>query len=321
MNSNQLYANGRIASLSAKLFQADKYNRLAECSCVAEALKVLAESGFGGGVSPSVPNDYEQVLKAETDAAISLFDELCLDENAKMYFLCKYAYVNAKILMKCKYMRQNGADLCFGGGQFNPEAMQEAFVNDDYSACSENMAKACDDIDARFANGDRSPQTADYCLDTAMYADMSRYAKKSGFKPLKKMFEYTVDTTNLMTLYRLKKALLNVESVEKWFIQGGAISLDLVKKLWENEQCQADLPAEYKGFFDLCKAENANLASAEQEQSKTLLKFLTDNADLLTVEPVLEYFVKKVDEINKVRRILSAVKNGVDKEKIKESVK
>lgn len=321
MGANQLYANGRVASLSTKIFQADKFNRLTECASLPEALKVLAESGFGAGVNVSSPNNYEELLKAELDATTALFNELCLDENAKKYFLCKYDYVNAKILMKCKYMRQDGIEYCFNGAEIPPKAMQEAFVRDDYSACPQNMAKACDEIDASFADGKRSPQIVDYRLDLAMYADMLRYAKKSSFKPLKKMFEYKVDTTNLMTLYRLKKANAPEQDVEKWIIPNGRISLELLKKLWNNEQNQADLPGEYKGFFDLCKAENSTLAHAEQEQSKMQFKFLSDNADFLTVQPVLDYFVKKVDEIDKVRKILVAIKSGVDKEKIKELVK
>lgn len=321
MNANQLYANGRIAGLSTKLFQADKFNRLTECASLIEALKVLAESGFGAGVTVSSPNDYEEMLKAELDVTTALFNELCLDENAKKYFLCKYDYVNAKILMKSKYMRQDGTAYCFNGAFLQPKVMQEAFVRDDYSVCTENMAKACDEIDASFADGKRSPQVVDYRLDLAMYADMYRYAKKSGFKPLKKMFEYTVDTTNLMTLYRLKKANASENDIEKWIIPNGKISLELLKKIWNNEQSQVDLPSEYKGFFDLCKDENTTLIEAEQEQSKMLFKFLADNADLLSVQPVLEYFVKKVNEIDKVRKILVAIKSGIDKEKIKELVK
>lgn len=321
MNGNQLYANGRIAVLSTKLFATDKYTRLAECSTLAEAIKVLVENGYGNGVTVSNPNDYEEILKAEQDAATALLNELCMDVNARNYFLCKYDYVNAKLLMKSKYMRIDGVSYCFGGGLYDPAKMQEAFVNDVYAEFSRNMATACDQIDGDFANGKRSPQVIDYHLDRAMYSDMYLYAKKSSYRLLRGMYKYLADTTNLMTTYRLKKANVSSSELDKWFVDKGEISKEAILKLWDSDQASADLPAQYKPFYELCKTDNPSLIEAEQAQSAALLKMLCDNVDLLSVQPVLEYFVRKTNEIDKIRKILLAVKSGVEKEKIKELLK
>lgn len=319
--SDQLYANGRIAVLSTKLFGMDKFSRLAECSTLAEALRVLVESGYGNGVTVTNPNDYEQLLSAELDGVMTALKELCCDANVLKYLLCKYDYLNAKTLMKRKYMRVDGVENCFTQASFEPQQMQQAFVNDDYSQFSANMAKACDTIDTQFANGNRSPQVVDMYLDKAMYADMFAYAKKCSLALVRKLLDWQVNTTNLMLIYRLRKAGYSAEQFADWIIDGGSIKKNTLLKLWDNDSVALDLPEEYRRFYALCKQEVATLVAAEREQRFYRNKLVVDNADVMTAQPAVDYFYKKVDETEKVRYALIGVKNGVDKEKIKDQLK
>lgn len=321
MSSNQLYANGRISVLSTKMLGQDKFLRLAECLTLVEALKVLGENGYGNGVTVANPNDYEQILRAELDQAMSELKELCFDQSAVSYLLCPYDYVNAKVLMKSKYTRTDGLEYCFEHASYNPSAMQTDFVNDSYGAYSNNMAHACDAIDAEYANGNRSPQIVDMILDKACFQDMRAYAKKSSISLVRKMFDWQVNTTNLMLVYRLKKAGLDKVALATWFVDGASIKQSMIAKLWDSDSVALDLPEEYRRFYALCKSDNATLSKAEAEQTSYLGQILRDNADLLTIQPVLEYFYKKTEEIQKVRHVLVDVKNGVDKDRIKEKLK
>ena len=321
MNSNQLYANGRVAVLSTRLLGADKFSRLAECNSLVEALRVLSESGYCSGVALESSNDYELILRAELDETLAMLKELCYDKNAVAYFLCPYDYVNAKILMKSKYLRTSGVEYCFNSATYDPSKMQDDFVADDYKAYSKNMAEACDGIDMQFANGVRSAQMIDAMLDKAMFADMESYSKRCSIRLVHKLFTWQVDTANLMLIYRLKKAGVDENELNEWFVGGGSVKLDVLRKLWNNDAVSVDLPDEYRHFYALCKQENASLVAAEKEQVAYRNKLVADFADLLTIQPVLEYFFAKIDEIQKIRRLLVDVKNGVDKEKIKEKLK
>ena len=321
MRSDQLYANGRIAVMSTRLLGSDKFTRLAECVTLVEALRVLSENGYGVGVTLSNANDYELILRAELDSTLALLKELCYDKSAVAYFLCPYDYVNAKILMKSKYQRVSGVDYCFKSATYAPDKMQDDFVRDDYKGYGKNMTEACDAIDAEFANGNRSAQLIDAILDKAMFADMGKYAKRSSIRLVRKLYAWQVDTTNLMLIYRLKKAGATETELAKWFVSGGNVKLDTLTKLWNSDVSAVDLPYEYRRFYELCKIDNASLAAAEKEQIAYRNKLLAEYADLLTIQPVLEYFFKKTDEIGKLRRLLVDVKNGVDKEKIKDKLK
>lgn len=323
MSVDQLYANGRIAVMSTRLLGADKFTRLAESNTLAEAVKLLIESGYGGGAALSNPNDYEQLLIAELDEALKVLKELCGNKHAVKYFLAKYDYLNAKALMKCKYMRQDGLAFCYTEASIAPNTMQQAFVSDDYSVCSKNMAEACDAIDTAYAEGNRSPSIVDVTLDKAMFADMLIYANKCRlrFRFVKEMFAYLADTTNLMSAYRVKKAGLDKSVYADMLVIGGKISRDLLLELFDNLQQYSNLSYEYKQFYALCSTDNASLLTAEGEQKNHLYKILRDNADLTTIQPVLEYFFNKVNEIERIRKVFVAIKSGFDKDKIKDLVK
>ena len=321
MNSDQLYANGRIAVLSTRLLGADKFQRLTECKSLVEALRVLQESGYGSGVTLSNPNDYEQLLKNELDGAMSQLRELCYDKNAVNFLLCKYDYVNAKLLMKGKYLREDFTAYCFDQASYDKEKMQEAFLNDSYTEFGKIMAKACDQIDAEYANGNRAPQVVDKILDQASFDEMRKYAKRSSSRVVYKLYDWIANTSNLMLIYRLKKAGFDKEEYEKWIVDGASIKRPTLLNLWDNETAAMDLPELYRRFYALCSPANTSLKLAEQEQIAYRNRLIEEYADLLTIQPALQYFFAKVDETEKVRRVLIDVKNGVDKDKIKDKLK
>lgn len=323
MSVDQLYANGRIAVMSTRLMGADKFTRLAESNTLNEAVKFLQENGYGSGVTVNSPNEYELLLVFELDEALKVLKELCLNKYAVKYFLAKYDYLNAKALMKCKYMRQDGLAYCYNEATVDPQAMQQAFVNDDYSACTKNMAEACDKIDTEYAEGNRSPSIIDVTLDKAMFADMALYAKKCKlrFKFIKQMFDYLADTTNLMSAYRVKRANLEQSVYADMLVESGKISRETLLELYYNEREALNLSYEYRQFYALTTLNNVNLVLAESEQKRQLYEILKDNADLMTIQPVLKYFFDKVNEIERIRKVLVAIKSGQDKEKIKDILK
>ena len=311
MNSDQLYANGRIAVLSTRLLGADKFQRISESKTLVEALRVLQESGYANGFVLDNPNDYEQLLKNELDCAISSLKELCFDKNAVKYLLCKYDYVNAKLLMKGKYMREDFSCYCFENASYSSEKMQQSFLNDSYADYGKFMAKACDQIDAEYANGNRSPQVVDMLLDKACFDEMRKYAKRSTNRVVYKLYDWFTNTSNLMLIYRLKKAGYGKTEYDKWIVDGGSLKRSTLLSLWDNEATASDLPEIYKSFYALCNGANMSLRLAEQEQTSYRNKLIVEYADFLTIQPALQYFYAKVDETERVRRALIAVKNGV----------
>ncbi len=316
---DQIFANGRIAVMSTKLWGRDKFNRLAESVSVAECVRILTESGVGGGLTIATPNDYELLLKAETDELLKLFAESCYDKQAQKYFFAKFDYVNAKVLMKSKYMRTDGTPYCFVGATYDPQKLQADFVNDNYSVCSSAMAYACREIDGQFADGNRSPQVIDKILDNSMYCDMQVASICGKGKLLKKLFAWEVDTRNLMLIFRAKKAGLSQEAFEENVIRRGTISAKVLSSLYDGANAEV-LSEVYRKFYSLCNNVDS-LVEAEKAAKRGRDEIVRAYADALTLQPLADYFYKKCDEIDNIRYIVIAVKNGLDADKIKENIK
>lgn len=308
MSSEQLFANGRIAVLSNKLLTADKYMRLCECASVTEALKVLSECGYA---SVTESANYEQALRVELDKTITEIKELCTGANALRFLLCKYDYHNAKVLMKGKYMREDFTSYCYESATYAPDSMRDSINEDEYKMFSANMAEACDAIDAEFANGNRSPQVIDRLLDKAYFEDLRRFARLTSSPLIAKLLNLQINYANLTLLSRMKNMAYSEQDFKMWLVEGGSIKPKTLLKLFNGELSQTDLPSEWRGFL--------SGKNTEKYFFSMRASIIAQYADPLTLQPALQYFYAKVEETEHIRRIIADIKNGVDKEKIKDN--
>ena len=325
MSVNIYYANGRIAVLSTKLFGAEKFTRIAESETAEEALKVLFESSYGNGMVIDNANDYELLLKAELKNTVDLVKELSTNKYVTRYFLSKYDYLNAKVLMKCKYMRIDGRENCFDCASIDVDAMQKSINADEYDTFSPYMAKALEYVDEQFSLGNRSPRVIDVALDKAYYDELAVAAKKSKLATLVAYHRYDVDCVNLLTLYRCKKAGLDKDTYVDMIVSGGEIAKETLVKVWDVTDGKVyDLVGNnYKQYVAVLLAgmESGSLAKAEEFANAKKHAMLTENPDTLTIAPLIAYFKNKTDEIDKIRFAFIGIKNDVDKETIKERLK
>lgn len=316
-NELQIFANGRVSVLTTRLFTADKFVRLAECNSLAEAVRLLADGGYGGGVVLANPNDYDNMLRAETERLLAEFKELCVNVAARNFFLAQYDFVNAKVLMKAKYMRTDGVHGCFSEATFAPAKMQADFVDDNYADYPKAMAEGCDAVDARFAAGERAPSVVDAELDKAMFAYMKKCAAKSGISVVKKLCAYRIDATNIITIARAKKAGFDETKFLSLVIEGGKVKRDTLVSLWRaNAQAASDLPDDVRAVWNALP----DAARAEDVRRNKEFEMLTTGGDSLSVAPVLLYFARKSHETDLVRMIIIGVKNNLPKEEIKRRI-
>lgn len=316
-NELQIFANGRVSVLTTRLFTADKFVRLAECNSLAEAVRLLVDGGYGGGVVLASPNDYDNMLRAETERLLAEFKELCVNVAARNFFLAQYDFVNAKVLMKAKYMRADGVQGCFAEATFAPAKMQADFVDDNYADYPKAMAEGCDAVDARFAAGERAPSVVDAELDKAMFAYMKKCAAKSGISVVKKLCAYRIDATNIITIARAKKAGFDETKFLSLVIDGGKVKRDTLVSLWRaNAQAASDLPDDIRAVWNALP----DPARAEDVRRNKEFEMLTTGGDSLSVAPVLLYFARKSHETDLVRMIIIGVKNNLPKEEIKRRI-
>ncbi|MEG1710747.1 MAG: V-type ATPase subunit, partial [Clostridia bacterium] len=218
-----LYANSRASVLSTKLLTQDKFVRMAESENFAEALKVLTECNYGGVANES---DLDKMLMEEEKSALDFFRDMITVEAIAKVFLLRYDYLNAKIAIKCKYLRLPMPNNLISG-MFEASKLFSDIVKDDYDAFEIEMQSALNEIDNKFVDGDKSPMVIDLLCDKALYKNIARLSKDCKSAPIKEYLRRDADTVSLLSYYRAKNAKLDIQC----FVNGGTLNQEAFLKV------------------------------------------------------------------------------------------
>ena len=300
----------------------EKFNRLVYSESVDEALRVLAESNYGGGAIAE-NGDYEKILRAEEDKVSAFMAESMPEGCGMESFLMKQDYHNAKALTKAKYMRLEDADFMLAPeGTVDIALLKESVYSDTYNRLPALMAKALSDVDLARANGDKSPRTIDVILDKACYADILRVAKAGKQKTIICYWTAVVDFANITTFIRSRKEGEELRSFRKAYIEGGEISLSAYESAFDATDEAVQEKFRYTSYgkivYEAFSGEANAMVAFERAQDNYLLDiFKRDRTDIFSTSPLAGFYVAKKQEIKVVRMILICVKNHVDTTQIK----
>jgi len=166
-------------------------------------------------------------------------------------------------------------------------------------------------------------------LDKAYYAQLLASFKPKG-KPKRLFLSYIereIDIVNLRTLLKLKQAGLPAEKIRPYFVEGGhaldgkeldrLAAVDGFDTLVE-ELAKMPFYEEIKGGLDKAKQTGTLsevMLSLQKYQARQAEKF--SHLYPLSVLPVIDYIIRKNDEVNNIRIIARGRATGMDPETIK----
>lgn len=321
-----IYANSRIAVLSTKLIKGDKLIAMLESPSFNDALKVLSEINFAGGAKD---NSFEQTLEKELADTINFVKEMSANAFATDSLFVEYDYLNAKVLVKGKYMRQDFLHLCNDFGLIDKKFLSECILSDKYEELPQEMADALNYIDQEFFNGNRLPNTIDVALDKAMFQNRLRLAKKSGNHLIKEIITFDIDFANLLTFFRCRTAKLDYAFFSTLVLPGGNMNIEQLKELYaldDNAVVKAlVVPEQMQVLY------NKIMRQLNEMGSLAHLEVIASNAKRnmviaykyhdLTIEPLINYYLSKKTEIDNLRLVLVSVKSNIQKETVKSLIR
>lgn len=310
---NIIYANSRVSVLSVKLITLDRFMRMASSVNADDAFRVLLESQFASDTSK---DNYKQMIEAEELALYNLIKQLDLGEAITQFLFLPADYLNAKILMKSKYLRLNEFEL----SQYSiiDTAILKNILTDNYEALPKYMQKACSQIDQEFADGNRNPVLIDSLLDKALNKHLLQVIDKIGNNLLSKYYSLKCDCTNLLTVIRANLFNLSEQALRQMLLKGGTVGRELwvsmlaqpietiIKSLEKFPELSTML---IKCGVDLTACESY----VDQLLKNTVVEFKND---IETCLPVINYYYAKQAEIDNVRIIMVCLRNNVDKQQI-----
>ncbi len=325
MASNSLvYSNARVKSLENGFLSQDKINRMVFAASLEEAVRVLLESGYGAGTIADA-YDFETILSAEDKKVSEFMAESTVPKMGLETFLMKNDYHNAKAFVKAKYMHSN-EDISYmlaPKGLVDVDELKAMIFNDNYQSLSPIMAEALSSIDSKRALGDKSPRTIDVTLDKAMYKDICKVLKSAKAPSMVKYHQANIDFSNISNFIRYKNIGFDQKAYENDFIEGGDISYDTFKALYDQPIDTLLEKLRYTKYSQVTETINPkDLVPFETAWDNYLIGiFKQDRNDVFSVAPLAGYYVAKKIEIKVVRMILILIKNKIDVNIIKQRLR
>ncbi|MDE6550765.1 MAG: V-type ATPase subunit, partial [Clostridia bacterium] len=228
-----VYTNSIARSLENSLLGSEKITRMVFADSYEDGMRVLAESGFGSGLTEG---GHEAMIAAEEDKLSRFMSEVNFGHGIDS-FAVRGDYHNAKVFAKSKYARiQDVSAMLAPKGKIEVDELKDKILKDDYASLPQPMADALKDIDVSFANGQRSPKYIDERLDKAMYADALDIAKKGKSNSIIKYWQTEIDYANVSDYLRCKIANKSAAYMKSGLIDGGTIAKDVFVDLYDESE-------------------------------------------------------------------------------------
>ena len=314
---NSIFANARASALEKSLIGAERLARMAESASAEDAMKILSETGFGGGLL--VPaSESEQLVEAEERALAAFIRENSPDKKLTRFLLAKYDFHNAEAVMRAKHLRIDPASMAGTEGAYPLAFLEEKFFADDYGAVCAPLRRACMAADALFVGGGATGRKIGALFSRAMFGGLAALAGRN--KVLSEIVAIRADAANIGVCLRTGSYL----AAREMTVAGGTLGEDALRLL------AGESPDTIRERLRLAPQRaliDAALEDASAGRPLLLLERAADSAALTVLKrakydnegnlPFLRYCCYKEAELRNVQIVLTCLSNGTDRAEIR----
>lgn len=321
MREGLIFANARARAMESRLFPTERLRRMTECKTAEDAMRILFEVNYAGGMIPE-DGDFRALLREEERLATAFVKEVAPKGIGFECLFLKNDYHNLKALYKAKFSKtEDLGEMRLPDGNYRFEDLKTGFERGKIDV-NEYMNAACAEINEAYDGGTGTPRIIDATLDKFMYEEISARLKKGADPYVKEYFTALVDGTNVLTYARTLRIGGNFEYFSESFMPGGNIGAEVFEK------CNGDLNKLEKSLAGTaCAGFIGYLEEGETASYETALDdFLSDiffrhRADMFSAAPIFGYYLAKLYEIKVIRVVLVCIKNGIKPEEMKKRVR
>lgn len=310
--------------MEARLLTQDKLTRIIESKDFEDAMRVLAETGYGQPARSGA--SFEDLIQSELAGADEFLVAASPNDVFTSIMRAQKDYHNLKVLIK---LFMQGRDLDSAElfpGNIRVETLRRAIADNNYYDLPETMKDALKYIDRQFAAA-ADVSVIGVTLDRAYSIEVSELVRKMGDPLVSAYFMAYFDLGNIIAFMRTR-AFYGRESFEGAFLEGGSIerrtftdAFDLSDESVLAAVARGDYARilsgaieEYhksKGLYMLEKARDDYLMSLLKEQRH----------DMFGIGPLMCYYVAKQREAEAVRMVMTAKQGGIDEDVVSKRLK
>ena len=312
-DTDYLSISARIRALENRLLTWERLERMVDAREDSEALKVLAECGYGE-LTALNGAALEQVLGAARE---KLFAELAgglPDDRLLDLFRLKYDYHNAKVLVKAKATGQEASRLLVAGGRYSPEELEQGLAH-----CGDFFRNAVEQAgELMEQTGD--PQLADLLLDKACFEEMGLLAKECGSAYLQGYVRLAVDAANLRSCVRCGRLEKGHDFLKQVLMEGGNVSVDALLRAREVGEPFRVGPLSEAGRLadELAKPGAGALTDFERECDNALMAYQEKaRRTPFGEEVVAGYLFAREAELTAIRTVMAGRMAGLEPDVIR----
>lgn len=322
MKQGLIFASARAKAKELNLFSEERLHRMTEAKNIDDAVRILAEANYGGGMNVTSYNFYD-VLAEEERLATEFIREAAPKGMGIECFFMRNDYHNLKVLVKAKYTGSDYEEMILPDGNYSFNELKEKYENNKLVFVNSYMGDAVKNIERYFETNGVSPRKIDTEIDKAMYKEIAEELKKKEVdKYIKEYFTTVIDATNVGSLYRTITLGADWKFFEDNFIEGGEIAFETFKESGLDMAKLEKLVAGTKLKTMFVGVENGDLSRFETAKDNYLLTiFAANKGDMFSVAPIVGYYLGKLNEIKVIRVVLICLKNNVSAEEMKKRVR
>ena len=318
-----IFANTRAKAKENGLFTQERLNRMLDCQNIDEAVKILYEVSYGGGIILNRSSDFDELLKAEEKLACDFLKEIKIEGIGLDCFLLKRDYHNIKAMVKAKYNDLTNYDyMLTQEGVYSIDKLKTDLSNEK-AKVNPHLDVALHYIKKQADIGKLSPREIDIEIDKALFQDLKERMEEVKDVDVRKYFTALADCTNISIYLRTIKINESFKFFALSFVEGGSITQREFEKWFEQgEEAFKKGVRGYDYSLLLELIEDGELSRFEAAVDNYLIKiFQEKSGDIFTTSPIISYYLQKINEIKVIRIVLVCIKNKVSREEIKKRLR
>lgn len=309
-----MFANAFIGCYQARLMKRQDLVRLANLGDLDAAQNALAEYGYSDPADTKEKGDVESYIRKEHAHLYELVFRNVTGREELAPYLYPMDYHNIKVCLKSEILgKQPEDEMLYDTGDIDWTTMVSLVRDRNYAAMRPVMRDALQEAaDIYGRTGD--PQAIDLVLDKACYKDMILTAEETGSEFIVELIRTMIDTVNLKTFARVRRAGKGWAFFKSTFIPEGFLTENFFVSNFDDPMSQLadkiiqkDISAAVREGGRILE-ETGRFTQYEKMLDDAVMNVNRKSRTYITgLEPLAGYWYAKKTEIENVRIILNGL--------------
>ncbi len=329
-DTDYMYSSTRVRALEIKLATRETLERMLDANSAADVIAMLGDLGIETVRESDDPSSAvlrEQTLTAALASAYDDMQKMTDGRGITEFMRYPYDCNNAKSMIKCASRGIDPRPMLISAGSVSTADTLAAFDQKDYSAFPSHMAGAIEEAKETFAKTS-NPQTVDFILDRACFADMLENAKQNGVELAERLVRVKIDLVNIMTCVRILRMRIGHASaglLAETIIEGGYLDTDMFRRALSSDEAKFSDELKYTdAYYPLSQyiGTTDTLAALERQCDNMWIAVAREAKQVPFGAPVLIGYMAAMEyQIKNIRIILAGKDARLDSETVRERLR